>query len=203
LFHIHRSSFFLYGDARDYLNNRGIADSTIEEFDLGFNPINTFDHPSLWGLDGGFVFVPKGIIIPWFVGDEVWGIKIRRLGHRPKYGAPRGVKTCLFGRFTGKSALLLTEGEFDMLVAWQEVSDLVDVATMGSMTVLPRGRWLKQILRYKKVLIAYDMDNETYKWRLKEWIGPTAHVLGWDNEKDLNDYFIVGGDIGRLIKDAL
>ena len=55
--------------------------------------------------------------------------------------------------------MLLCEGERDALLAIQEVSDLVDVATLGGAGRRNLGAWALWLLPYPLILAAYDTDG--------------------------------------------
>lgn len=185
--------------AKEYLYNRGLNDETILEFRLGYNRNSIRDAASLWGLEGKTIFLSQGILIPWFIDNEIWNLKVRRFQGK-KYSSPRGWKVCLWGKFQGHKNLLLCEGEFDTMIAWQEVGHLIDIGTFGSVSVTPRGRWLEQLRNYKTVYVAYDMDDDVYKWKLNKLLGEDrVTVLTWEDANDLNDYYLAGGDIESLL----
>lgn len=82
-----------------------------------------------------------------------------------KYMALKGsAGKALFGAggLAGREVLLLCEGEFDAMLAWQELHDLVDVVALGGATKgnhgLP-GRWRLRLLHYRAILAAYDADG--------------------------------------------
>jgi hypothetical protein len=54
----------------------------------------------------------------------------------------------------------LGQGEFDTLLLWQEVGDLVGVATLGSCNRGLSVRALGSLLSSLRLLVAYDVDAE-------------------------------------------
>lgn len=143
--------------------SRGLTDETIRAWGLGWNPKDIHDDPARWGLEvSGRVWCPAGIVIPGFHEGGIWYVKVRRLGNQvPKYAGPSGGRGCLFGayRMQGRPTTLLTEGEFDAMLAWQECADLVDVATLGGATQRLRALDAVYLLRARRVLAAYDADQ--------------------------------------------
>jgi hypothetical protein len=76
-------------------------------------------------------------------------------------GVQRG-HPCLFGADTlviGEPAIL-TEGEFDALLLWQEAGDLLGMATLGSCNRGLSARALRYLLGCPRLLVAYDADAE-------------------------------------------
>jgi DNA primase len=154
---------------RDYLYAGGLADATLRRFGLGWNPRALWDDPQRWGLDGGKVYLARGVVIPCEEAGNLWYVKIRCFDPRgrvityrgAKYGGPRGGRGALFGadelRADGRH-LLLCEGERDAMLAIQELSDLVDVATLGGAGRRSLGHWALWLLPYRLILTAYDAD---------------------------------------------
>ncbi|NLF00046.1 MAG: hypothetical protein GX601_03625, partial [Anaerolineales bacterium] len=67
--------------ALDYLlNERGLLPGTIRAARLGVLNGNPCQWRTIAGLQ-----VPCGIVIPWLVGETVWGIKVRRFDAKGKY----------------------------------------------------------------------------------------------------------------------
>jgi DNA primase len=172
--------------ARAYLSEvRGLREDTVRRFGLGYNPQCLYDRPvSRWGLSGSkAVYLSRGIVIPCALEGVPWYVQVRRpleggpllayLGGGPavawrpaaKYMAVKGsAGKALFGgdRLAGKDVLLFCEGEFDAMLAWQELRDLVDVVTLGGASKGNRGlpgRWHLRLLHYQTIVAAYDADG--------------------------------------------
>lgn len=200
---------------------RGLKDETIHAWGLGCNPTEVWDRPAKWGLEGDRnVWCARGLVIPCQIGGVTWYVKVRRPregdelaayvgasqplkgGKGPKYVCPRGSETvALFGAewLKGRGVLLLTEGELDAILAWQEAGDLVDVATLGSSDNPLADRWLRFLLPYPRWLVCYDLDAAGNKGasRLAEILRlvrirpPLSDTEG----TDLTDMHRAGGDI--------
>ncbi len=70
--------------ARAYLNRRGLSDDTIRTARLGLQ----VEDARIGGVfPGAKVFIPNGIVIPWFEGDEVAMVNVRRPRDEPRYWA--------------------------------------------------------------------------------------------------------------------
>lgn len=174
-------------EALYYLQNaRGLDDDTIRHFGLGYNPSKMYRDPERWGgLECRAVYLSPGIVIPCEIDGALWYVQTRRpylkkdgkpdylggylrrvVDYEPerKYWAVKGsTGRALFGAddLRGDRPLLFCEGEFDAMLAWQELGDLVDVCTMGGASKggdLP-ARWLLRLLPYADILIAYDVDE--------------------------------------------
>jgi len=189
----------LLKDARalGYLHGRGLGDQTIAEFGLGWNPRSAYRHG---------VSLPAGWTIPlWGVDGAFYGLQVRQPdGVGPKYKLLPGSHHPLMGRLTGKPVLLVTEGAFDMMLAWQEVGDTVDVATLGSASADPLP-WAVHLLSYQRILLCYDMDGAGERGRAK-WanVGGVAHVrLPLAGGKDVTDFAKAGSDLRTWLRPLL
>lgn len=184
--------------ARVYLHNRGLKADTIREWMIGFNPRGGYLH-------GLFVFA--GISIPWFVGEFVHSIKIRRLDSDERYACVPG--SCPAGLFLGQVIVpglpcLVVEGEFDALIGWQEARDLVNVVTLGSADRSLDLLALEQLLPSPRVHLCYDSD-QAGKRGAGRWDGLSARlrVCPLPKGKDLNEFFLLGGDVRKWVGSVL
>ena len=60
--------------ARAYLmgKRRNLNEDTLRAWRVGFQPRERrFERASAWGLDGQDVWLPRGIVLPWIIGDKV------------------------------------------------------------------------------------------------------------------------------------
>jgi hypothetical protein len=197
---------------------KGTLVVTVRAFHVGYNPKNIFDDPARWGMEGKKIWLPRGIVIPGLWKDEPHYIKIRRplendrLGkYIPKweakdgapdikFGGPRGGKSVLFRveMMDHRLVLILTEGEWDTMVLWENSMDLCDAGTIGGAQSKFDLLDLALLTRYQKIFVVHDDDKAGDKGReyiasLKaispriESISPPAH--------DLTDFWRSGGDV--------
>jgi len=205
-----RAQAVLWSDAgsvgRAYMQARGLQESTLRAWGLGWCPRDVFDAPEQWGLTGKRIYVPRGVVIPHFVGDEVWALKVRRfVGDAPatadnggKYGGPRGGQITLYGaeKLQGQRPLFIVEAELDALLLWQTVGDLVDVVALaGAGRTLP-AQWLARLLPYTRIFAALDADkagtlNATRLAALSARVTPVRVPEG----NDMTEYHQAGGDV--------
>lgn len=185
--------------ALQWLHDRKLNDETIQEFLIGWN----------WkGKGYSNLWFPRGWTIPSVAVDGLfYGLKFRKEQGDPKYPQVRGSQPCLMGRLTGKSALLITEGEFDMMLAWQKCKDIVDVATLGSADYDPMP-WALHLLGYKQILVCYDLDEPGEKGRVK-WsrIPSVKHIrlpmVPGDDTKDITDFVKTGGNLRDWVSSCI
>jgi DNA primase len=173
--------------ARDYLHERGLGRAPMF-YRLGYVPI---DYKANWG--GLDVYIPKGILIPWWDSDDrratPYKLNVRRLnGETPKYLMVAGSQNGLFNGhlITPRRVVALVEGEVDaMAVTNGTFGRVLGVATGSTMG----GRRHKDIARLSlagHVFVAYDTDEAGQK-ASEYWLSllpnssrlePTAHDCG-------------------------
>jgi DNA primase len=205
-----RAQEVLWSDAgsvgRVYLQARGLQESTLRAWGLGWCPRDVFEAPEQWGLTGKRIYVPRGVVIPHFVDGEVWALKVRRfVGDAPatannggKYGGPRGGQITLYGTemLQGQRPLFIVEAELDAPLLWQAASDLVDVVALaGAGRTLP-AQWLARLLPYTRIFAALDADkagtlNATRLAALSARVTPVRVPEG----NDVTEYDQAGGDV--------
>ena len=160
--------------ARAWLHARGLADETIDRAALGYNPTDRWEAPGIWGLPATHnkIYLPRGIVIPWSVGSDLWRLNVRRplsaaqiSAGEKKYAQPAGGANGLFNADAvqpGKPVMLV-ESELDALLVEQEAGDLVAVVATGSTAGARRARWLARFAVAPLVLVAFDNDDSPDK----------------------------------------
>ncbi len=212
---LERAQAVLWTDAGDvgraYLQARGLQESTLRAWGLGWCPRDVFEAPEQWGLTGKRIYVPRGVVIPHFVDDEVWALKVRRfVGDVPatadnggKYGGPRGGQIALYGAemLQGDRPLFIVEAELDALLLWQAAGDLVDVVALaGAGRTLP-AQWLARLLPYTRIYAALDADragtlNATRLAALSARVTPVRVPEG----NDVTEYYQASGDVRAWVR---
>jgi hypothetical protein len=162
---------------RAELHRRGLQGETIRGTRLGWNPHHLWDEPARWGFDGGRkVWLPKGFLIPWTIGDKLWRLRVRRpkddlSENEATYYGLRLYPTNRAGYVYDHEALynadalrvdrpaIILEGEFDCLSVAQAAGDLVTPVATGSVSGSRRLRWITRLARCSTVLVAFDADR--------------------------------------------
>ena len=145
---------------RDLLDRGGLREETIREARLGYWP----GDERVEGIypDRG-VWIPRGIVIPWFVGAEIVLIDVRRPQGKPKYVAVRGSRRVGFypGRsgIVARKPLVIAKGEFDALLLRQELAGLASAVTIGSGGNEPSFRVKNAMLAAAPWIVAVDADE--------------------------------------------
>jgi DNA primase len=178
---------------------RGLFRTIIREARLGYIPGDYQEWRKLHGLN-----VPCGVTIPWFVDSALWALKVRRAAGLVRYEQVAGAN--LAGSLYWADHLLpgwpvlLVEGEFNCLIAWQEAMDLVCPVSLGSAANTLNPRWYAPLAASSLILACYDQDEAGKKalTRLRE-LTPRARFIHVPAGKDLNEYYLLHPDKPRTL----
>ena len=219
---LHRGQLLLWSDrgrgALDYLRARGLTEETIRLARLGYIPPTSEgrwyrDQQEQWGLSAEedadpCVWLPEGILIPWFADGALWKLQVRRLtgweeGHA-RYVQIRGSQEGLYNvdAIRVGTPLVLVEGEFDALSGQQACPDLAAYVATGATTRGRRDRWIARMGLASCVLVAFDSDPAAQigKGAGEEgagyWVRVLPHALRWVPwAHDLNEMLVQGQDV--------
>lgn len=169
--------------------DRGLNEETIRTARLGYIP----GHYKAW-VDMQGIKMPAGIVIPWLADQELFGIKVRRSGGPTKYHQPAGF-TIAHGLYwvdhvePGKNVLLI-EGEFNALTAWQELKGQVCPVSMGSASNTLNIRWVAHLAGAPSLFAVFDRDPSGEKGaaRLSALADRIRFLNIPDPHKDMNDF---------------
>ena len=178
----------------EYLQNeRGFSLETIEHFKLGYD------------------LVTNAIAIPIFKNGELVNIKYRLLDNPElRYTSERGAETWIYNEggieeAKKKGAVLIVEGEFDLMMVWQSgITNVISPASGKD----SYGVWVEKLDTIPKVWIAYDNDigGKETGMKIAERLGvekcfEVSYPVGF---KDANDYLKkhTKEDLKQLIKEA-
>jgi len=209
--------------ALDYLRHRGFTDDTIHTAALGYIPQLDDgrwyqDAAENWGFSRGDdpqdgVWLPEGILIPWYADGDIWKLHIRRLRGlkegNAKYVQVKGSRVGLYNVDTIRLnvPLVICEGEFDALAGQQACSDIVTWVATGATTEARRDRWLARMAMAPFVLVAYDEDapDRNGKCAGEEaalyWERVLPHAVRWlPWTHDLNEMVQQGHDLRTWVK---
>ena len=174
-----------------WLEARGLRDDILAACSIGYCP-----------KDGNYhgLYVPKGIVIPWIVGDNIWKLNIRRPTGDPRYVAVKGSRNSLFRAdwIYGHDDCFVVEGELDALLLWQEIRDWADVLTLGGASGSVSSRWFPILMRPKRFWIATDNDEAGEK-AAKGWLNLTGEkgrrILPPGGAKDITEAWQKGENL--------
>lgn len=188
--------------ALNYLTGRGLTTRTIRTARLGYVPGDFRSWRMIEGMD-----VPCGITIPWFATGALWAVKVRRAYGTPKYQQIKGGNVNgLYGadQLADRDIALFCEGEFDALLARQEVGHIAAVVTLSSATAILNLRWYAELTHCHTILVAYDSDAAGEKGanRLLS-LSPRFRSIELPAGKDITEFYVKGGDIYHWIEQTL
>jgi hypothetical protein len=183
---------------------------------VGFQPHPRRREPAeRWGFPAtgvngrpSWLRIPRGIVLPWLEGEQLWQLKVRTSHDEPKYLAVAGGRPGLYGieTLTPVEPAVVAEGEFDVLLIWQEVGDLASVVSLGSASRRPTARVLAQLARCSRLLLAADadMDGDQAAERLANLLAPgCSRRLRPPRGKDVTDFWRLGGDVRKWVTAGL
>jgi len=159
------------------------------------------------------VWLPEGILIPWYADGHIWKLHIRRLSGlkdgNAKYVQVKGSREGLYNVDTIRVdiPLVVCEGEFDALAGQQLCSDVASWVATGATTRARRDRWLARMGMASFVLVAYDDDvsDKNGKRAGEEgalyWERMLPHAMCWPPWRhDLNEMVQQGHDLRTWIE---
>jgi hypothetical protein len=195
-----------------YLRQRGLTDDTIRAAQLGYHGVEIWEKPQRWGRapDQRKVWLPAGIVFPWWVGSELWRISIRRIGdaigQAQRYVVVSESSNTLYGLDTLKpnAPAMVVEGVLNALSVLQEAGDFVSVVATGSTTGGRLERWVGRLSLASMVLVSLDADEageQASAWWLKA-LGRRAKRWRpyWD---DPNQLLQDGVDLRTWVREGL
>lgn len=215
------------GDALEWLHRRGLDDLTIRRFRLGFVPGPVESDPLAclggqpirarrgitipWAAPESWYTLFRDPEDPEDIGPRFCGVNVRRLAddvHEPWQGGDKCRAFAGSSRGLGypwpeflpsqtSRPALIVEGEFDALIAEQELGDRVNVVTFGGSSQTPEPWTLATVRRCPQWLIATDHDqagNDAAR-RIHALNPLGSRRLYLPTGTDLTDYVRAGGDL--------
>lgn len=212
-----RAHAYLFSNAPDaqqalgWLQQRGLHQNSLHQAGIGYNP--AWRRTQLRDFETGQrVSVAPGVLIPCFVDGALWAVHVRTLpevqvgkadeADLPKYLYVRGSKASALYHGDALEAgcdVLMVEGEFDALLAQQELRKQVVVVTAGSAAnPLPR-RWLERLKSARRIYSCLDGDEAGQRATagLSEILSDLHQPLWLPQGKDITEFVIdYGGNLG-------
>ena len=202
--------------ARDTLRERGFTDDEIRLQRYGYNLTTVFDRDtSRWGItdeEVKAIRLPRGLVIPYFVGSDLWKINIRRprvdiQNEEKRTGQPaskyvniKGGSNPIYHADSIKPGrpLVMFEGEYnaDILAMVLRQADITDIGVIATGST-GKGRsdnWLAKIAKASPILISFDPDGAGVQAVKDYWQKVLPNALFWPSRGgDLNDMYLAGG----------
>lgn len=193
-----------------YLRGRGLDNLSIKTARLGYVRAQTQDEYKFgrvfdpeWVHDGKPVRAHAGITIPHVAQDNLWAVRLRRPPgiDGPKYLGTRGGSRALYwiDQFEPGLPVMLFEGEFDALIAWQVFGpgNMVEINPMALASAsnhhIPQ-RFLGPLVAATQVFVRMDRDDSGSAAANALASIPTAQVIQVPSpHKDLTDFYCAEG----------
>lgn len=160
-----------------WLSDRGISKETAVKYRLGWLAKDEYRIRTAWGLpdeikaDGKAkkLWLPAGLVIPYFLNCQLQRIRIRRPDGTPRYYVTPGSSTAPMILSSGnKSAVAVVESELDALSIISAAGDVVAAISLGNSTARPDAEADRVLSAAAIILVALDNDdsgrNESKKW---------------------------------------
>lgn len=190
-----------------WLHSRGLLDETLWKYGLGYHSADVYIDREAWGLepvqdDKGRdkkLWLPRGIVMPWVIGGDLWGIRIRRPVGEPKYYFIPGGTPSLYNADTvsANKPVVLVEGEFDALTILQVAGDIASTVATGGTQGARRIKWIARLATASMVLVAYDTDDAGEK-ASSFWLDALPNAKRWRPYwGDANSMAQDGADVRR------
>ncbi len=201
---------------RTYSQARGLNDETIRPFQLGYNPTwrkTAYTDPET----GKSVWIPPGIVIPVRCDGALWALHIRcRVGslaealgipadtdpdgsELDKYRYAKGSKPT-GAVFNGDAVqpgrdVLIVEGEFDAMLAQQQLGSETAVITLGSASNRLPARWRERLQNAGRIHSILDNDRagKVATEALSKLLGDRHQAISLPEGKDITDYVMEHG----------
>jgi DNA primase len=152
-----------------YLEGRGLPLDAVKRFRLGWLEKDTYRAREAWGLptelkEGGKkkkLWLPKGIVIPFFVDGELHRIRIRRdqvSGNEPRYYWVPGSGNDVVVFNPEANAFVVVETDLDGLMVAYLAGDLVGAVPLGTCSAKPKEAAAMILREALAILVALDFE---------------------------------------------
>lgn len=180
--------------AQDYLHiQRGLTKETVAHFKLGYD------------------IEKNAISIPVFKRGELINIRYRFIDKdsKQKYCSERGCEVWMYNEdgvneSLKKGAVMITEGEIDLMSCWQAGFKAVISPSSGKESC---GMWIELLDKIPKIYVAFDNDKpgKSAALKLAERLGIDKCLeVCYKDVKDANEFFAshTRNDFIQLIREA-
>lgn len=199
-----------------WLAGRGLDLEAVKKYRLGWNPgengNDLYRAREAWGLDTVFndknkkkkLWLPIGLVIPYFVGEQLQRIRIRRPEGTPRYYFVPGSSARPMILGPGAKAFVIIEAELDAILVHYLAGDLVGAISQGNSSAKPDMASFSCLQDCLSVLVALDSDESGIAeslWWLKQFPQAERHPVPVG--KDPGEAFAAGIDLREWIKIGL
>lgn len=195
-----------------YLRDRGIKRATIIKWQLGWNPgkngKDLWRPRESWGLSTELkngrkkrLWLPRGLIIPLKVDDQIHRIRIRTLSGKPPYYILPGSAMNTMTIRPNHRAYVVVESELDAILLDQEIGDIAGIVALGSVSKRPDIDTYRVLQQAAIILVALDFDiygAKEYQWWKNHF--PQSERWPVPRGKDPGEAFQAGVDLAEWVR---
>ncbi|MDY6974383.1 MAG: toprim domain-containing protein, partial [Thermodesulfobacteriota bacterium] len=201
------------------LAKRGINERSIAHFGLGWNPgqngRDLYRARKAWGLpceenSNGkpkALWLPRGMVIPFFDGAGLQRIRIRRAGELdfgPRYYFVPGSSSRTMLINPDRSAFVVVESELDAVLISQVAGDLLGAVALGSVSTKPDDVAERILRNSVEILVSLDFDEAGAKyWAWWKQQFPDCERWPVPEGKDPGEAYQAGVDLRAWVKAGL
>ena len=189
-----------------WLVDRGITEASVRKYRLGWNPRKIFRAKKSWGVDdnGKKLYIPIGLVIPFFVEGRLVRVRVRQPEDEPRYLVIQGSGMATWISNPERPGLAVIESELDAILIDQDAGDIVGTIALGNNSARPDVATAAALARATQILNALDFDIAGAK-RWIWWEENFKQADRWPvpGGKDPGEYRSSGGDIRGWILDGL
>jgi|LGOV01.1.fsa_nt_gb hypothetical protein len=158
-------------DQLNFLAARGLPLGAVQQFRLGWVPQDLFRQSAAWGIDAALsektrqpkkLYIPQGILIPFFTGEQIHRIRIRRhkiQGDQPRYHWLPGSGNDVVLINPIARAFVVVESDLDGLAIVHAAADLVGAVPLGTCSAKPKEAAYDTLRSALSLLVALDFDK--------------------------------------------
>jgi len=214
-----------YDKALAWLKSRGLDKTAVQRFRLGWfggekgKPC-AFRPRKSWGLEEminektgrpKMLWIPRGLIIPWFTSGKVHRIRIRRpkadlkTDKDKKYYILPGSGMDMLSAGLDRGVVVIVEAELDAMLVSRAAGHLTGVVALGSASTRPVASVFSHLKKAMSVLVSLDYDDagqgktgwSWWKQNFKNarlWPVPQGKDPGeaWEKGVDIEAWIIAG-----------
>lgn len=199
-----------------WLAGRGLDLEAVKKYRLGWNPgengNDLYRAREAWGLDTVLndknrkkkLWLPIGLIIPYFCDGQLQRIRIRRPEGAPRYYFVPGSSARPMILGADAQAFVIIEAELDAILIHHLAGDLVGTISQGNSSAKPDMASFSCLQDCLAVLVALDSDEAGMAeslWWLKQFPQAERHPVPVG--KDPGESFAAGIDLREWIKIGL
>lgn len=198
-----------------WLADRGIDEKAVKQYRLGWNQgeneKDIYRPRSSWGLPASLkedgkpraLWIPRGLVIPYMIGNSIGRIRIRRPEGEPRYYVIPGSSMATMILEGDRRAFVVVESELDG-IAVVGACNLTGACALGSASSKPDAAACEVLRGSLRILNALDYDQAGAK-AMTWWTDNFGRCVRWPVPvgKDPGEVIRMGKDLKSWITEGL